>query len=308
MSRQQIHSLLLCVIVAAMCFHVATPDAKAEKLLRWKLKKGDAFEVIMTQDVNEKMNMEGDDFEVTQRVSMYLTWKVVDIDDESVISLSQKLDRVVIELTVPNVGVVRIDTESKEDGEVIAQKMLAVIRPMINAEVTQTMNDRGEILDVKIPDEALAGLKQNKLMKDFFSGDAFKEMMRKAPPALPEQAVTPGFPWKRVSKVKSPAGEMQMTNDFTYEGEVEKDGRKLDKITANIVMEFQDGDDNQLQSTVTVTDQENKGAIYFDANAGHVVESEIEQRMSMKLVVAGKSIDQKIVNTTVMKITPKSGD
>ena len=308
MYRQRFHSILLCLLVVGIGLHLGSDNAKAEKTLRWKLKKGDAFDVEMIQDVNQQMNVQGNDVNITQKMSMYVTWAVVEIGDDSIIQMTQTIDRIVMDMTVPNVGDVKIDTNSKEEPQGIGKMMMDMMKPMVNVKMIQKMNDRGEVLDVEIPEQALAGLNANPMMKQFFSGDAFKEMMKKASPALPEEPVTPGYAWSKKSTVKSPVGDMQMSNTFKYEGEVEKEGKKLEKITADVEMEFLGGADNQLGADIKVTEQDNKGAMFFDAEAGRFVESNLEQKMTMKVDVAGQSITQKITNKTVMKIKPKKAE
>ena len=59
----------------------------------------------------------------------------------------------------------------------MARVLADTMSPMVGAKIVQTMNKRGQILDITVPDEALSGLRQNPLTKqlifDSFMKDSF---------------------------------------------------------------------------------------------------------------------------------------
>src|SRR5260370_25867343 len=85
---------------------------------------------------------------------------------------------------------------------------------------------------------------------------------------IPAEANKKGDMWERTSKRSLGAGQMlTATTRYTYEGEIEKDGKKLDKIVSKVLSVDLTLEDSPLPLTIKSTDlkpSESNGEILFD--------------------------------------------
>lgn len=275
----------------------------AQGQLRWKFQPGQVYNVLMTQNMKQDMQVAGQPVHSTNNTKMTMRWIVEDVDQDGVATISQTMDRVQMEMEAPMIGKVVVDTDDETDTPGTAAQMAGMFRPMIGAKIKQKMSSRGEILEVNIPDEVLKGFKSSPMGQAGMSADAIKDMTTKASPVLPPGQVEVGQTWSKQGTSRSPVGAISIDNSFTYEGTTVKDDRLLHKIGLKMKMDFEDGE-NKLGAKITVVDQDSNGTLYFDSDAGHLTGSELDQNMTMNVEVAGQKIVQKIEQTMKTTVTP----
>lgn len=292
-------------LLSVAVFLLGANTAEAAKTLRWKFKVGDQFKVSTTQKFKQILTIEEKTYEIPNTTEMWMTWKVAEVNDE-VTRVTQVIDRVKVAVRVPGGGEVRFDSDEEDDPTGPAKNIAEVMRPMIGAEFVQVMTDRGQIVKVEVPSEALEGLHSHQELKGFFSEDAFSELMQKVSPAMPTDAIEPGHQWKTSSATRTMAGNLLLTGTYTYDGEVQREDRALEKISSTVEVGFE-SETPGGGKPVEILKQDNSGTSFFDAEAGHVVEVTMSQRIHMSVTVRDKSFDQKLetsLNMKVNRITP----
>lgn len=293
MRRRSVAFLVLMALLSSAGLAVAQDEAV---LLRWKLQEGESFRLEMKQDLNMKMNVQGQTFDTKMDLTIHMSWAVRKVENGN-ITLDQTIDRMQMNMTVPFVGEVKIDTQEAGKLEGLAKTVADSIMPLVGARITQVMTDRGQITDVSIDPKAAESLARNPQLKDLFSGEGLKKLFGQAAGVLPENPVRPGDSWNQQLEVPSELGKMNMDASYTYRGTEQRDGRELAHIATTVKMAFQ-GDQVQVKN------QQASGAIYFDVAAGRMTDTSLDQKLTMTLTVAGQTVDQEVTTRLQLKITP----
>ncbi len=110
---------------------------------------------------------------------------------------------------------------------------------------------------------------------------------------LPERAVAVGDQWTGVTRTQSPVGTLVMNNVYTYQGPVERNGRALERIDVEVNVSFAKGN-NALGVNVDITQQENRGVMYFDARQGRFVETMLAQKMTLVTAIGDQKHEQQL--------------
>ena len=183
----------------------AAGSAQAQKQFRWKFADGDRYSVQVAQDVKQTVAIADQTVEIPAKITMDLTWKVDSVDEDGTAAVLQTVDQVVINMTIPGVDKdVSYDSSSKDEATPVIAPIADVIDPMIGVEFTQKMDPSGRILEVTVPKDAFKGLETNQMLKQFFSGEAFKQMISKASAVFPEEAIEIGHSWENQAKQETP--------------------------------------------------------------------------------------------------------
>ena len=77
---------------------LAGRSADAGKTLKWKLQKGQTFDVVVQTDMEQKQNIGGQQVDTTNQMKMMMTWEVLDVDAEGVSTIQQEMGRITMEM------------------------------------------------------------------------------------------------------------------------------------------------------------------------------------------------------------------
>lgn len=281
--------------------------ARAAKTFRWKLSPGESFRVQMTQNMKTTVKRAGNDVNSSNEMVMQMTWRVEKVNDDGTVNVAQTIDRIKMAVDMPGQGQVKYDSDSPEapeaDGAMLGNMFRDMLGPMVGARIVQTMNTRGEILDVRIDEEVLASLESNPMMKQMFSEESFKEMAGKGAAVFPQAAIEEGHAWKIAAEINNPAGKMKADTSYVYQGEEERDGRILDRFRVDLILAFAE-DAGMPGMKIKLKDQDCSGTMYFDNRAGRLVETQITQKMTMEVDMGGQQMDQAIETTMRLTVEP----
>ena len=282
----------------------------AETKLRWKHKAGEKMQYTMTQTMNMEMSLGGRDVknQVEQELEMVNT--TLEVDDQGVATIRQEIRRLVMTMQLPGGQKVKIDSAAEEEPEdEISKAMLPLIKKLTGAKFTFKMAPTGKISDLEAPDDLFKGDKTpvGQMFSKMFTKDSLNQIITQGSPVFPEKALEVGDKWQQNYGLKNPIGLQQsVDNTFTYLGPGEGDDASLHKIGLELLMEFVGAEEDGPK--VEIANQDSRGAIFFDAAAGRLVRSSIDQSMDMKIAVGGFEADQKIRNQMSVKVTPLESD
>lgn len=291
--------LISCFMVTAWAVPTRGQVATDGKLLRWNMKAGQAFDVVVVQDMKQKQTIGGQEMESSTAMRIEMTWEVTEVDEDGVMSVSQSLDRVSMQAQTP-MGEIAFDTASDEEPQGMAAMVASTMQPMIGAKFVQKMNPRGEALAPEVPEGAENGAPGAP------SPEMLKQMLSNATLPMPEQAVEDGTTWTDETSTEVPQlGQVTINRTFTYRGEEEQDSRTVAKIDMEMDTTFGEGGANAMGMKMKVKSQNTEGTLYFDTDAGYLTGSQVNQKMDMTIEAMGQTVDQVQDSTTTTTVTPK---
>lgn len=286
---------------------LAAGPAQGQTLLRWKYKPGESLHYVMNQDMTQNISGGETPVKVTTNVVMDMTLKVEAVDEKGVATLTQTLDRIHMKTQAPQGMVVEYDSASEKPPEGMAKMIAPMFQGIVKKPTTLKMTPRGEVLEVKLPQEVLETLKKGPAggpAASMFSEEGMKQMMEIA--VLPEEPVAPGATWTRKAVLSNPAlGKETVETTFRYEGPENRNGQQLQKITTDTrTKRAEEPGKEKPKTPVEVKQQQAKGTIYFDAAAGHLAESISTMTMKLEATFGGQTMAQDIETKQQMKLQP----
>ncbi len=313
------HIGILCVALVALGSAVAT-GVQAEDALRWKFKVGEKLDYNMTQEM--KMAISGAPFpqpiNTDMRQEMDMTWEVLGVDDKSGEAvIRQKFERVKMKMNSP-LGSFDFDSKSEEPPTGLAANIAPMYKAMTEGEFEITMTSRGEVKDVKIPEQILTALKNSPAaaqMGDVATSEGFKKMISQGALVLPKDPPKKGDSWSTRVDMKNPAvGKQSIETTYRFEGTKEIDGNTFAIIKPQLKMEFEkpaapaEGDPKQPAEQqpppATIKEQSSDGEVLFNITDGRLKSTTLQQSVTIGTNAAGQPIEQKIEQKIGVTVTP----
>jgi hypothetical protein len=193
-------------------------------------------------------------------------------------------------------------------------------KAMTEGEFEITMTSRGEVKDVKIPEQVITALKNSPnaaAMGDIASADGFKKMISQGALVLPDKAPKKGDTWSTKVEMKNPAvGKQTVETTYTYDGTKDIGGTMFALIKPQLKMEFEDqaaakpGQPQQPAAQqnmqMKIKDQTSDGQVLFNIPAGRLQSTSLKQNVTIEATVNGQPIQQKIDQKIDVTVTPSS--
>jgi hypothetical protein len=291
-------------LVAVLALVVVAGVGRAEAPLRYKFKEGEKLKYVMEQNMDMSMTVAGQNIDMKMLQVMDQTWHVKSVDKDGAAKVLQTFDRIRMKM---DGGPINLDYDSKtgKDPEgPIGDVVGPIFKGLVGAEFKFTMDARGQISDVVVPEKIAESIRGTALaaagLDEFLSQDGMKRMVEQTGLALPEAAPIKGKSWQHKADMKMPFGKMKVDNTYTYEGIETRDGKQLAKISVKPKMEFEPGENAAF--TLKLNGQDGEGTIYFDAATGRLEETTLITNMDMVISTGGMDITQKIKQTVTQKL------
>jgi Family of unknown function (DUF6263) len=309
----------LLIAFVALGGFVAT-SVQAQEPLRWKFKVGEKLDYNMVQEM--QMSASGaalpQEMKTSMRQEMNMTWDVQGVDEKSGEAvIRQKFDRVKMKMTTP-VGGFEYDSKSEEAPTGLGAMIAPMYKAMTEGEFEITMTSRGEVKDVKIPEQVITALKNSPnaaAMGDIASADGFKKMISQGALVLPEKAPKKGETWTTKVEMKNPAvGKQTVETTYQYEGTKDIKGTNFAVIKPQLKMEFENqaaakpGEPQQPAAQqnmqMKIKEQSSDGEVLFNIAAGRLQSTSLKQNVTIEASVNGQPIQQKIDQKIDVTVTP----
>lgn len=301
------NSRCMSVVVAALAvWSLTAASASAQTTLRYKFKEGDNLKYTIEQKMKMTMNIMGNDVEMNMDQTSDMVWSIKSVDSAGNAKISVKFGRNKMTMDGPQ-GKTEVDSDStQEPDDPVGQALYKVIKGLSGLEISGTISPTGEYSDVRVPEKAvkeLQNLPGGEIFGDMFSADGLKRMMSQSGLVMPKEAVAKGTSWKNKTEMKMPFGKMIAEIDYTYDGTTDKDGRTLQKITLKPKATIEPSPDAKFAMKLKA--HEGKGTALFDNAAGRLLEVTNQQTMEMEIDVMGMTFNQRMVQTTTMRLAGK---
>jgi len=293
------------IMLAAAVLGAGADSAQAQTTLRYKFKAGETLKYELQQKSEMKFNLAEKDTGVDINWQIGTAWKVLEVATEGKARIALKIEtlRLILEGPAP-IGKMEYNSKDAREPEgELGKKLAPILRALSGSEFTVTMNSRGEMSDVHVPEKLLEVLKTTEknvpeLVK-MLSPDNLKRMISQLVPVLPRAPVASGQTWNQTTETKMPFGTMRVVNTLTYDGPADG-GKSLHRITMSPTITLDA--DPKAEITAKVKGGAGKGIVFFDERAGQIVEATLTQNMQIQMIVDGRTMTQDIKLTNVLRL------
>jgi Family of unknown function (DUF6263) len=293
------------VAVVAVVVSLLGLDARAQEVLRWKLKNGDVLKYSAEQKQVMNVKHMGRERKQTRAHTIDYTWSVTAVLANGDADVTQKIEHVTMKVSMPPYMPFEYDSNSPNtDVPEPFEGELQMLKATIGAELSFKMTPSGEIADVKIPDATLKKLR-DALPKEGGPDVALSEQVLKerlissSPPPFPQQPLEVGKNWSsKPSKLAFP-GLFTMVTDkvFTFHGPDPKNPRlMLVGMDGRVTLEVAEN------VAARILSQDGKGNLVFDAESGHIVSTRLTQKLDMSMSMNGQEIEQLSETSSTMTL------
>lgn len=289
--------LRVAPLLVLLAFLVPPASAQAEVELLWKLQPGQKFQIDISQKMNQKLNVADQRINVQMTMEIFSTWEVAQVTEAGEIHLVETMDRVVMAMQLPNGIESKWDSQAGGEPTGPASEVAKSLKPLLGVKITRVMSPRGKVLDLKIPAGALDGTP----LKGMFEKNGLGNVIQNASPTFPAGKIAAGKQWDSEFEAKLPVGAMKAKADYTYQGQEAHNGRPQAKIDLDLKMDL---DINAPGQQVKLADQNTEGTIWFDAQAGRITESKVDQQFTLEVSGGGMKMMMDIEMEQKMLLTP----
>ncbi len=252
----------------------------AETLLRWKFTEGERLQVTIDQHTVTSTTGAGKPTGIDIAMQSRMGWTVDSVDVDGTAHITQRFERFAV--TMKSAGAESIeyasDSDTKPSGA--AADIAAAVAPVIGADFTVTMSNRGAILAVKLSDaaeKAFAAV-ESPALRQLFTAEGISQLLGQTAVELPEQAVAQNGTWTATFTTPSPLGTLKQNRTYTLAAHEDIDGNVLERIDITGKLDIEASE--QAPSKLKLIGQELGGKLFFDAEAGRLVKSESTQKLT----------------------------
>ncbi|MFO0969878.1 MAG: DUF6263 family protein [Gemmataceae bacterium] len=293
---------LLVGSALALCFLSAPLSAQTK--LAFKFKKGEKQQFVFEQKMKIVTTVNGMDINTKVDQSIEKTWEVLSVDAKGTAKVRIKFDRVKFAME-GFTGVVEIDSKNLKDAKGDVEKVLnQVVAAMAATDMTLSVDPTGEVRDVELTEAARAKLKELPTGDaggvGGFANEGQIKAMASAGVTFPAAGVEKGKTWSHKQTIESPIGKVLADSTHSYEGEIDRDGQKLDEITTKQDVKIEAAADAKIK--IKMKSMEGKGKAYFDRAAGRLIEQTSQSDIEMEVEAGGMTIQQRIGQSTTMRL------
>jgi hypothetical protein len=302
-------SLLTALVFVVLVTAHATAQ---EQELRWKFKPGDKIGYNIVQD--STLSAEGNPAaSLNMRQEMDIRWDVAGVNEQGEAVVQQKFERVKLKMTLPMpIGVIELDSKSEAPPMGVAALLAPMIKAITEGTFELTITSRGEVKDVKIPEDVSTVLKNNPnaaALGEMATEEGFKKMLSQGVQLLPEKAAKPGEQWSTQFVQPNPAaGTQTVETIYRFEATKDVDGKKMAVIRPELKLSIEgaaappDAAQNPAQSQqpqpapakMVVKEQKSEGEVLFDVENGRLSSLSLNYKASIDVAGQGvQNIDQK---------------
>jgi len=193
--------------------------------------------------------------------------------------------------------------EEGEGDDRIKQMLGPVVKGLLNQQIVAKINPTGEVTEVILPEaikkafaagkeggegdgQRRGGRRGGGMMGMLFGGsldeEGLKRMVAEGVALLPAEAVKEGTTWKKQILAKMGPATMTTDVEYSYAGTEDRNGKMLDKIAMSSNTTIELPEDADVDAEFEISEQDDKGTIYFDPAAGRTIEATRKVKMTIE--------------------------
>jgi hypothetical protein len=281
----------LALAALGLAVFLSGPALEAQTTLKYKFKKGDTLQYAMQLQTKSLLRGEKELMAV-EKQDIELSWHIDGVDDKGTATIRLKFDRV--KLAFEN-GEAKgeVSSDAKEEPKEDFKAASANAKAMSKVEGTFTITSQGDIGDITVPASALKEIRAipgwGEATETGVKGH-LQAALKDSILHLPAEGIAKGKAWKHKTEGNTPYGPYTGDMEYTFDGDVQHDGRTLAKFQVKPNIKIKVDNDPKSEVTVTIKNQDAHGAAYFDNTAGRLVEVTTVQVIEVQAEVKGKTI------------------
>jgi hypothetical protein len=290
---------MLTLSLVTMMNSLAIGQVKLER----KLQEGTKSTVDVTTRTEQKLTIAGMEIDTSSDSKVTVNSTVGKRDESGNLRVQDKVVSMLITSKVMGSEYV-FDSANPDKVSGSALEMLRPVHKAVSRRTSTTVYDKeNKITQIEYDEDVLNQLTDDvrKLVQGQFDTEAMKKAANDELEKLPSDPIKKGDTWERTNKLNLGAGQvMTVSTLFTYEGEVENDGRTVDRITTKVQsVEFALEPGSPLPFTVkesALKPAETKGELLFDRKLGRTVKSSSSIKIvgEMTFVINGMELPTKL--------------
>lgn len=291
--------LVLFFGCAAMCVTASAQE------LRWKLQKGDKFQLQMKQQTNSVVSLTSRKLPSSVELQVNVSWDVQSADDDAFV-IEQTIDSIRIEMKGPEQQAVRYDSLDKGAVVGAAKDLQTAVAPLLGMKFTLTMDPLGAITSAKrISPGANEGTAPAEAAKTAgLSQESIEQLLLQPLLPLPKGSVGSEGTWTDERTTKAALGEVTLKRTFTLAGAEDRAGKPAAKITiqGELILAPPAA---APKNAPKLKQQSHSGVAWFAKDAGRLVAVESTQRLVTESMYRDSAITVDLTTTVSTTLTPR---
>ena len=277
------HIRFLFAILAISTPAVALAQSDAA-MLKFQYPDGRVTDSMVETEIKQTLEMNGLPVKTSNATSVVVRTECGKRDSAGMISLTQATKDLKADL---DLGMAQIKFDSAkpdaDPGNPQLRQITDAMKFAVKAEKTITLDKNNQAVKAELPE----GLEVPAGFENEYQSDQLIAQFENSQQVLPGKALKKGETWERESETPLGSGQvMTFKKKYTYEGVVEKEGRKLHKITSTVSdVDFQIAN-SPLPVELKKADlkpAESKQEILFDNTTGIVYSDDSRVRITGEL-------------------------
>jgi len=295
--------LLRKVLIAVGLVVVVCPSAFAQVKLERKVREGTSHTVEVSSRTEQKLTIAGMETDTSSDSKTVVKATVGKRDESGNLRVQEKIASLLINTKVMGSEYIFDSANPDKVSGSVLEMMRPVHKAILRRTTTTVYGKDNKVSQIESDQEILNELSDEvrKLVQGQFDAERQKTAANDELEKFPADPVKKGDSWERTSKLNLGAGQvMTVSTRYTYDGEIEKDGRTLDRISSKVLtVEFALEAGSPLPFTVkdsALKPAETKGEILFDRKLGQVVSasSSIQIVGDMTFVINNTDLPSKL--------------
>jgi hypothetical protein len=293
-----------CFLLTSLLLLGLWDSSAAQEPLRWKLEKGQRFQLQTTQTTESLVTFGPRKLPTTMEVLLVIGWEVQQADQEQ-FTIEQQVDAIRIDMKASNEIHTIYDSRERKAVVGAAKELQASVAPLLGKKFTLVMNSQGEISSAKVAGESAAG--ESAAAIPGLDASSIEALLRQAIVPLPKTLDGSEPTWTDERQTKVALGELTQKRTFTLAGNEDRDGKPAAKITVTGELSLTPPADQKLEqkSPPRVKESKLQGTIWFAREAGRLLSSETTQRLVTESTYRDSTITVQLDTTVKSTLTPR---
>jgi hypothetical protein len=235
--------------------------------------------------------------EITSRRAFVFRQNVAEVDAKGVATLVMRYEAAKLESDRP-APLSYDSTRAGPDAKKNDAKLAAIFEPMLKSELTLELEPTGRVPEIEglkeLVEKSFAGVDTSNpldpatLFKDAFDEDAIRRLVETN--VFPAGPIAPGKKWNRSASQKLPQlGTLKFEFENTFVGVETREGRRCAKIGVGGKATLAPETDQRMPMTVTIGATTIAGTMYFDVDAGRLIDVQTDMTLAIRVGVGGEA-------------------
>lgn len=295
----------MCVAAFALA-----ATANAQEKLAFKLEEGRKLVYLTETKSEQTLTLAGMDLETKSTGFQTSSHVLGKRDDDGTLRQTEKVESLQVDISLPGGLSFQFDSGNpdKAPDNPLLEPLAKIMRLTSQTTSTIVFDRNNELKSVEMPADVIAQI--DPMFQSMFSGEKMKKQLAYQRSFLPAEPAKSGDKWEANGELEIGGGQTFFFHtEYQHGGIVEKDGRKLHRITPKpLTVTYAMDPNTESPLKVTASDlkiADSEGEILFDAQQGATYSrsDKVHITGSMTFNINGQELPGKIDLTMTQKVT-----